>query len=207
MRSSVRCPLSTTATVGILVAALLSPAALVAQAKALLPSGTGFSVSASASMARTTSSGSGLDGNATKPGGQVEVAYGASPRLSLLAAFRPIVATAGTQNYSVNGLELGLRYLGKAGTTLRPFVEGGFGVRTLRYEISSDAFTSTNVGPWASVGVMRLAASHWSVEAAGTWTKSPFDNWKRNDQAVVAQAVQWSGVGARVGLRYWVRAR
>ena len=189
-----------------LLGGLTAPLTARAQAKALVPSGTGFSMAASASAAKMTSSGSGLDGDATKPGGQIEVAYGASPRLSLLGAFRPISSTAGTQDYTVNGLELGLRYLGKAGATVRPFAEGGFGIRTIRYE-TGDVFTSTNVGPWASVGVMRLAASHWSVEGAATWTKSNYDNWKRNSEAVVAEPVKWNAVGARVGVRYWVRAR
>lgn len=189
-----------------LLGLLAVPASARAQAKALLPSGTGFSIAGSASAAHMTSSGSGLDGNATKPSGQVELAYGASPRLSLLAAVRPIFGTAGTQDYTANGVELGLRYLGKAGTTLRPFAEGGFGIRTLRYE-SGDVYTSNNVGPWAALGAMRLAASHWSVEGAATWTRFTFGNWKRNDQALVAEPVTWTAVGARIGVRYWVRAR
>lgn len=189
-----------------LCALLAAPTIAEGQANALLPSGTGFSIAGSVSAARTTSAGSGLDGNSTKPSGQVELAYGASPRLSLLAAVRPTLGSAGTQDYTANGVELGLRYLGKAGTTLRPFAEGGFGIRTLRYE-SGDVYTSNNVGPWAALGAMRLSASHWSVEGAATWTRFTFGNWKRNDQALVAEPVTWSAIGARVGVRYWVRAR
>ena len=195
-----RRPLSTTAW----LVALLAPTVLHSQA--LVPSGTGFSVAGSVAVSRSTSSGSGLDGNATRPGALVEVAYGATPRLSLLGAYRLAAASAGTQDYTTHGVDFGLRYLGKAGMRLRPFAEGGLAIRSLRYD-AGEVYTSSNVGPWASAGVMRLGAQHWSMEAAVTWAQSRFDNWNRDGQAIVAEAVHWNAVGVRAGVRYWNRAR
>lgn len=191
-----------------LLGVLTLPVSLRAQASAMLPSGTGFSVAGAVGMTRMQLSnfGSGLEGSSFRPEGQIEVAYGASPRLQLVAAFRPVLGKVGDQKYTINGAELGLRYLGHAGMPLRPFAEGGFGIRTFRYEVT-DLFTSTNVSPWASVGVMRLAKSHWSAEAAATWTISTFDNWVVNGQPRVLGAARWTAVGARAGVRYWVRAR
>jgi hypothetical protein len=176
------------------------------QAKALVPSGTGFSIAGHLAFARVTSSGSGLDGSDARLGGLVDVAYGVSPRLSLVGAVHPLTASVSAQKYTANGIDLGLRYLTRAGRTLRPFAEGGFAVRTLSYT-SGVALTSRNVGPWAGLGLMRLAASHWSGEAAVTWGNSTFDNWKADGTAAVAEPVTWNAVGVRAGLRYWVRAR
>lgn len=197
------------ATARLVSLALMSwPALLRAQeqAKALVPSGAGFSIAGGLSVARLSSSGSGLDGNTLRPGGRVEVAYGVSPRLALLGALHAASATASGQAYTANGLEMGFRYLAQAGRRVRPFAEGGLAVRTMSYEASA-TFTSRNVGPWAGLGVMRLAASHWAGDAALTWGQSRFDSWKVDGTAAVIEAADWSSVGARVGVRYWVHAR
>jgi hypothetical protein len=192
----------------LLAMAMANPPRLAAQSqgKALVPSGTGFSIAGDLTFARAASRGSGLDGSDARPGGRVELAYGVSPRLSLVGALHPLRATVRAQDYTANGVDLGLRYLAQAGRTLRPFAEGGFAVRTLTYKTGTE-LTSRNVGPWAGLGLMRLAASHWSGEAALTWGKSTFDNWKADGTAAVAEPVSWDAVGARVGVRYWVHAR
>lgn len=181
-----------------------------AGAQALLPSGRGFSAAGSVTVSRSSSEGSGLDGDAARVGGMVEVAYGATARLALLGALNWRTAEAetvtGAKTYTVNGVDLGLRYLGHAGRRLRPFAEGGLAVRTLRYE-SRFELTSRNVGPWAGVGLMHLGARHWSGEAAVTWAQSTFDNWRADGEAAVAEAASWNAIGLRAGVRYWVRAR
>lgn len=189
----------------VIAACAATPAGAVAQG-GLVPSGTGFSIAGALSVHHSNATGSGLDGTSSKPSGEIEIAYGATPRIALLGAFRPVLAAAGTQNYTVNSAEFGLRYLGKAGMQLRPFAEGGLAIRSLRYELT-ETYTSSNVGPWASIGAMRLGSGHWSFEAAATWKQGRFDNWKRNSQAIIAEPTTWSAVGGRIGARYWVRAR
>ena len=178
-----------------------------AQAKALVPSGTGFSIGGAVSFARMTSSSLALDGASTGTSGTIEVAYGASPRLSLLGVLRPMSGKANGVSYSVHGIELGIRYLGKAGQRTRPFIDGGMAIRTLGLDLAQGRKESRNVGPWASVGLIQMRNGHFSLEGALTWTKSTFDNWTENGQAAVTESVSWDAVGARVGLRYWVRAR
>lgn len=180
---------------------------VVAGAQALRPSTTGLSIAASAGAVRATSE---TDGDESVRNGvipRLEVSYGATPRFSLVAAVGRSQPTLDGADYSVRNVDLGLRYLGFVGRTLRPFVEGGLSVRKFSIDNTVGEITSQDVGPWAAAGGMWFPGSRVAFEGALTFGSVQFESWRVPAGSPNLLPVTLREVGVRAGLRLFQRAR
>jgi hypothetical protein len=190
------------------IAAVLLSLPTVLAAQSLRPSGTGFSASAGASLSRVTSDLSGRDESSARGAWRADVMYGATPRVALLGALgiREVDLTGGA--FSVRTVDLGFRYLARAGAVVRPFAEGGFSVRHFSTSTSGGIeVTAQNTGPWVAAGALAFVQGHWAVEGAATYGQVTFENWRAAGTAPVLQPVAYQEVGVRLGARYFVRGR
>ena len=142
-----------------------------------------------------------------------EIAYGASPRLSLVSRLARITSTSAivteSTDYAIMQGDLGLRWMSSPGARVRPFAEAGIALRRLAFEYANaqgvlSDYTAFNGGATASVGVMLFQTDRTSVEAAGSYTSGNFSTWKVNGAPAPGVAQMTSEMlGVRVGVRYW----
>ena len=142
-----------------------------------------------------------------------EIAYGTSPRLSLVSGLARISSKseiiAETTDYAMVQGDLGLRWMSSPGARVRPFAEAGLALRRLAFEYADDAgvmsdFSAFNGGATVSVGVMVFQTEKLSVEGAGTYTSGNFSTWKVNGKSAPGVAQMTSEMlGVRIGVRYW----
>lgn len=143
-----------------------------------------------------------------------EIAYGASPRLSLVGRLARIsskseIITESTDYAMLQG-DLGLRWMSAPGARVRPFAEAGLALRRLAFEYADSAgvlsdFSAFNGGATASVGVMVFQTESMSVEGAGTYTSGNFSTWKVNGKAESLAQMTSEMLGVRIGVRYWFK--
>jgi hypothetical protein len=143
-----------------------------------------------------------------------EIAYGASPRLSLVGRLAHLsskseIITESTDYAMLQG-DLGLRWMASPGARVRPFAEAGLALRRLAFEYADDAnvtsdFSAFNGGATASVGVMVFQTEKFSVEGAGTYTSGNFSTWKVNGEPEPLAQIASEMLGVRVGVRYWFK--
>ncbi len=142
-----------------------------------------------------------------------EIAYGTSPRLSLVGRLARITSASGiattSTDYAIVQGDLGLRWMSLPGARVRPFAEAGLAVRQLAFEFASAQgvlgdYTAFNGGATVGVGVMLFQTEMVSVDAAGTYTSGNFSTWKVNGQPAPGVAQMTSEMlGVRIGMRYW----
>ncbi|WP_396206295.1 hypothetical protein [Gemmatimonas sp.] len=188
-------------------AAVLAMSASAAHAQRLLPSTTGFSVAAAGTYGNASAKSQDITSTAGRFAPRAELAYGVSPRLSLLGA---IVSRGGLiegQDYDVRSVDLGGRYLGFAGRVTRPFVEGGLSIRTFILDSPVGDVSSTNVGPWGAAGYMWFPGGGLALEAAATYGRVTFNNWRVGGNPAAAGAVEHRELGVRAGARWFFRPR
>lgn len=177
------------------------------QAQRLLPSTTGFSVAATGTYAKASAKSQDVTSTAGRFAPRAELSYGVSPRVSLVGALVTRGAVIEGQDYDVRSVDLGGRYLGFVGRPMRPFVEGGLAVRTFTLESSVGDVTSTNVGPWAAAGYMWFPGGGLALEAAGTYGRVTFNNWRVGGNPAAVGDVEHRELGVRAGARWFFRAR
>lgn len=182
-------------------------AATTAHAQKLVPSTTGMNVAATATLARTSAESQGASSSAMRFAPRVDVSYGVSPRVSLLGALAARGGAFTGNDYRVRSVDMGLRYLGYAGRTLRPFAEGGLSVRKFTIDVAAGTLDATDVGPWAAAGYMWFPGGPLAIEAAAQYGRVNFSSWRSAGTAIQAQPVVNQDVGARVGARWYFRAR
>ena len=178
-----------------------------AHGQRLLPSTTGFSVAASASVARTSAESEGIITTARRGALRGELSYGVTPRVSLVGALSARGALIEGEEYTVRSVDLGARYLGFAGRALRPLLEGGLAVRTFSIDSPVGEVTATNVGPWAAAGYLWFPAGAFALEAAGTYGRVTFNNWRAAGTGLALVPVVHQEIGVRAGARWFFRAR
>ncbi len=188
-------------------ALLLAIAAGTAHAQRLLPSTTGFSVAASGTYANTSAKSQDITSTASRFSPRAELSYGVTPRLSLVGALVRRGAVIEGQDYDVRSVDLGFRYLGFAGRVIRPFAEGGLAVRTFILESPVGDASSTNVGPWGAAGYMWFAGGGLAVEAAATYGRVTFNNWRVAGNPASLAPVEHRELGVRAGARWFFRSR
>jgi hypothetical protein len=191
----------------LLGAVVTAMSASAAHAQRLLPSTTGFSVAATGTYANASAKSQDITSTAGGFAPRAELAYGVSPRLSLLGA---IVSRGGLiegQDYDVRHVDLGARYLGFAGRVIRPFAEGGLSVRKFNLESRVGDANSTNVGPWGAAGYMWFPGGGLALEAAATYGRVTFNNWRVAGNPAALAPVEHRELGVRAGARWYLRAR
>lgn len=188
-------------------AVLLAMSVNTAHAQRLLPSTTGFSVAASGTYANTSAKSQDITSTTGRFAPRAELSYGVTPRLSLVGAIVNRGAVIEGQDYAVRSVDLGLRYLGFAGRVLRPFAEGGLAVRTFNLESPVGDVSSTNVGPWGAAGYMWFAGGGLAVEAAATYGRVTFNNWRVAESPAALAPVEHRELGVRAGARWFFRSR
>jgi len=190
-------------------------AAPVAHAQSLSPSTLGISVQVhGAGGTMNTAIYPSASGSAALGFGG-EVAYGTSPRLSLVSRLARIrsksdIVTESTDYAMLQG-DFGLRWMSSPGARVRPFAEAGLALRRLAFEFADAKgamrdFSAFNGGAMASVGLMVFQTETVSVDAAGTYTSGNFSTWKVNGQPAPGVAQMTSEMlGVRLGVRYWFK--
>lgn len=143
-----------------------------------------------------------------------EVAYGASPRLSLVGRLARLSSKseiiAESTDYAMLQGDLGLRWMSSPGARVRPFAEAGLALRRLAFEYADSTgvmrdFSAFNGGATVSVGVMVFQTDKVSVEGAGTYTSGNFSTWKVNGKAESLAQMTSEMLGVRIGVRYWFK--
>lgn len=141
-----------------------------------------------------------------------EIAYGASPRLSLVGRLARIASTSAiiteSTDYAMLQGDIGLRWMSSPGARVRPFAEAGLALRRLAFEYADRAnvtsdFSAFNGGATMSVGVMVFQTNTMSVEGAGTYTSGNFSTWKVNGEPESLAQMPSEMLGVRIGVRYW----
>lgn len=188
-------------------AVLLAVSAGTADAQRLLPSTTGFSVAASGTYANASAKSEDITSTMGRFAPRAELSYGVTPRLSLVGGIVQRGAMIEGQDYEVRSIDLGLRYLGFAGRVVRPFVEGGLAVRTFNLASQVGNVSSTNVGPWGAAGYMWFAGGGLAVEAAATYGRVTFNNWRVAETPAALAPVEHRELGVRAGARWFFRSR
>ncbi|MFN5582947.1 MAG: hypothetical protein ACK5BA_10610 [Gemmatimonas sp.] len=176
-------------------------------AQGLRPSTTGLSVAASAGLARATSETDGTSGTVTEIVPRIEVAYGVTPRFSMLIALSRSTPRVDDADYSVRNVDMGVRYLGYAGRPLRPFVEGGLSIRKFSLTDNGPALTSQDVGAWGAAGGMWFPGARIALEAAATYGRVQFESWRADGLAPTIRPVTLTEIGVRAGVRLFARPR
>ena len=145
---------------------------------------------------------------ATGVGG--EVAYGASPRLTLFGGVTRMASTSSTTavstDYTIRQGDIGLRWMTHPGARVRPFAEAALAVRRLAFTLGAGTprdYTAFNGGATAAVGVMLFQTDRVSLEGAGSYTGGTFSTWKEDGKPQSIAALSSSTLGVRVGARYW----
>ena len=143
-----------------------------------------------------------------------EIAYGASPRLSLVSRLARIaskseIITESTDYAMLQG-DFGLRWMSSPGARVRPFAEAGLALRRLAFEYADSAgvmsdFSAFNGGATVAVGVMVFQTEKMSVEGAGTYTSGNFSTWKVNGKPEPLAQMTSEMLGVRIGVRYWFK--
>ncbi len=143
-----------------------------------------------------------------------EIAYGASPRLSLVGrlariASKSTIITESTDYTMVQG-DLGLRWMSSPGVRVRPFAEAGLALRRLAFAYADSVgvpsdFSAFNGGATVSVGVMIFQTETMSVEGAGSYTSGNFSTWRVNGRPESLAQMTSEMLGVRLGARYWFR--
>lgn len=143
-----------------------------------------------------------------------EIAYGATPRLSLVGRLARIsskaeIVTESTDYTMLQG-DLGIRWMSTPGARVRPFAEAGLALRRLAFEYADSAgvmsdFSAFNGGATVSVGVMVFQTDNMSVEGAGTYTSGNFSTWKVNGKPETLAQMPSDMLGVRFGVRYWLK--
>ncbi len=203
-------PPSTIRSLPVTLAWLLAATAAVslpAQAQVLRPSTTGLSVAAGAGMARATSETDGISETVNRIIPRVEVAYGVTPRFSMLIALSRSTPRVDDADYSVRNVDMGVRYLGYVGRPLRPFVEGGLSIRKFSLTDNGPELTSQDVGAWGAAGGMWFPGSRVALEAAATYGRVQFESWRSAGTAPTIRPVTLTEFGVRAGIRIFARAR
>ena len=143
-----------------------------------------------------------------------EIAYGASPRLSLVGRLARIASTSAiipeSTDYAMLQGDIGLRWMSSPGARVRPFAEAGLALRRLAFEYADRAnvtsdFSAFNGGATMSVGVMVFQTNMMSVEGAGTYTSGNFSTWKVNGKPESLAQMPSEMLGVRIGVRYWFK--
>lgn len=145
---------------------------------------------------------------ATGVGG--EVAYGASPRLTLFGGVSTMASTSSTSavstDYTIRQGDIGLRWMTHPGARVRPFAEAALAVRRLAFTLGDGDprdYTAFNGGATAALGVMLFQTDRVSLEGAATYTGGTFSTWKVDGEPQPIAAMTSSTLGVRVGARYW----
>jgi hypothetical protein len=143
-----------------------------------------------------------------------EIAYGASPRLSLVSRLARLSSTSASLSesteYAIVQGDLGLRWMSSPGARVRPFAEAGLALRRLAFEYADSAgvmsdFSAFNGGAMVSVGLMVFQTEKLSVDGAATYTSGNFSTWKVNGAPEPLAQMMSEMLGVRVGVRYWLR--
>lgn len=143
-----------------------------------------------------------------------EIAYGATPRLSLVGRLARLSSkseiTAESTNYAMVQGDLGLRWMQSPGARVRAFAEAGLALRRLAFEYADRAgvtsdFSAFNGGATVSAGVMIFQTNSMSVEGAGTYTSGNFSTWKVNGKPASLAQMPSEMFGLRAGVRYWFK--
>jgi hypothetical protein len=201
--------------VALTLVALLAIAPAI-RAQSLLPSTVGLSMQGHATGGTmTTAIYPGAGGRAAVGVGG-EVAYGATPRLSLVGRLARIGSVSATTTESTDYVvvqgDLGLRWMAMPGARVRPFAEAGLALRRLAFAYAAGTGTGTGVrrdfsafngGPTASAGAMLFRTDRLSIEGAGTYTSVTFSTWKVDGKPESLAPVTSDMLGVRVGVRYW----
>lgn len=188
-------------------ATLALAGARVGQAQRLLPSTTGISLAGSVGVVRSSAESQGITTSSQRTARRGELAYGVSPRVSIVAALGTRTAQIEEQDFDVRSVDMGVRYLGFAGRAMRPFAEGGLSVRTFSLEATVGEVRATNVGPWAAAGYMFFPGGGFALEVAATYGRVTFENWRAGGNAVALAPVGYRELGVRAGARWFVRGR
>ncbi|MDQ8162559.1 MAG: hypothetical protein P3C10_08240 [Gemmatimonadota bacterium] len=145
---------------------------------------------------------------ATGVGG--EVAYGASPRLTLFGGLTRMASTSSTTavstDYTIRQGDIGLRWMTHPGARVRPFAEAALAVRRLAFTLGAGNprdYTAFDGGATAALGVMLFQTDRVSLEGAATYTGGTFSTWKVDGEPQPIAAMASSTLGVRVGARYW----
>lgn len=178
-----------------------------AAAQRLMPSTTGLSVAATASVARPSAESQGVTSSAVRFAPRAELSYGATARVSLVGAVASRGGVLEGQEFQVRSVDMGLRYLGYVGRPLRPFAEGGLAVRQFSLDGQPGEITSTNVGPWAALGYMWFPGGAFAIEAAGTFGRVTFESWRVAGTGTQLAPLVHQEFGVRAGARWFFRAR
>jgi hypothetical protein len=153
-------------------------------------------------------------GGSTALGFGGEIAYGTSPRLSLVGRLARIASTSEitteSTDYAMLQGDLGLRWMSSPGARVRPFAEAGLALRRLAFAYADIAgavsdFSAFNGGATVSVGVMVFQTETMSVEGAGTYTSGNFSTWKVNGDPEPLAQIASEMLGVRIGVRYWFK--
>ncbi len=176
------------------------------RAQALAPAGTGVSVGMAGLAGVMRSDITGTMASAASRAPRLEASFGATPRLGVMAAWSTQAVTIDREQFTIASLELGLRYAGRVGRVWRPFADVGMARRGFRYDTPL-AIRATTLSPWAAAGLARRGSGHLGVELAVTAAPSTFDQFTVDDVIQTLQPVRTRFIGARAGLRYWVRDR
>jgi hypothetical protein len=153
-------------------------------------------------------------GGSTALGFGGEIAYGTSPRLSLVSRLARITSTSEITTESTDYMmlqgDLGLRWMSSPGARVRPFAEAGLALRRLAFAYADSAgavsdFSAFNGGATVSVGVMVFQTETMSVEGAGTYTSGNFSTWKVNGDPEPLAQIASEMLGVRIGVRYWFK--
>ena len=143
-----------------------------------------------------------------------EIAYGATPRLSLVGRLARLSSkseiTAESTNYAMVQGDLGLRWMQSPGARVRAFAEAGLALRRLAFEYADRVgvksnFSAFNGGTTVSAGVMIFQTDNMSVEGAGTYTSGNFNTWKVNGKPESLAPMPSEMLGLRAGVRYWFK--
>ena len=178
-----------------------------AAAQRLMPSTTGLSVAATASVARPSAESQGVTTSVVRFAPRAELSYGATARVSLVGAVARRGGVLEGQDYNVRSVDMGLRYLGYVGRAMRPFAEGGLAVRKFSLDAQAGEINATNVGPWAALGYMWFPGGSFALEAAGTFGRVTFQNWRVAGNAAELAPLVHQEYGVRAGARWFFRAR
>jgi hypothetical protein len=145
---------------------------------------------------------------ATGVGG--EVAYGASPRLTLFGGLTRMASTSSTTavstDYTIRQGDIGLRWMTHPGARVRPFAEAALAVRRLAFTLGAGNprdYTAFDGGATAALGVMLFQTDRVSLEGAATYTGGTVSTWKVDGEPQPIAAMASSTLGVRVGARYW----
>ena len=143
-----------------------------------------------------------------------EIAYGASPRLSLVSRLARLSSKSASlsesTDYAMVQGDLGLRWMSSPGARVRPFAEAGLALRRLAFEYADSAgvmsdFSAFNGGAMVSAGVMVFQTERMSVEGAATYTSGNFSTWKVNGAPEPLAQIPSELIGVRIGVRYWFK--